>query len=102
MYAYVYVVNHELVYACVPWAIESADARSNCFWELGQESREGVVAQCFLLREIGQVYLRIRANACRYKKRVCVCAPNLPIYTSYRPCKVFAKILISAIEIATF
>ena len=46
----------------------------------------------FLLREIGQVYLRIRANACRYKRRVCVCAPNLPIYTSYRPCKVFAKI----------
>ena len=31
---------------------------------VGQESRERVVAQCFLLRVVGQVHLRIRVNAC--------------------------------------
>ena len=51
----------------------------------------------FLLRVVGQVHLRIRVNACsrNHIEGVCACMPeppNLPIYTSYRPCNVFAKI----------
>ena len=77
IYAHVYVVIQELVYACMPWAIEAADTRSNCFWEPSARNHARELSySVFSLRVVARVHLRIRANACRYEK---ACVPNLPI-----------------------
>ena len=51
IYAYVYVVIQEPVYACMPWAIESADTRSNCFWEPPASKKTWNPQQVFFVQE---------------------------------------------------